>query len=68
MLKKGEFVMKGTDRKVRFDERNKQIEEVAQKEKEGDGNDDDDGDDEETEVKKFEHETRELESQLKKAE
>lgn len=60
-----EFVMKGTDRKARLDERNKHILEAAQREKEGD---DDNDDEEKTEVEKQEWEAKELESQLKKAE
>ena len=65
MIKMGEFVMKSMDRKLRLDDRKKQIEEAAQKEQE---DDDDDEDDEETEKDKLERKTRELESQLKKAE
>ena len=60
MMKMGEFVTKGTDRKARLDDRKKQIKEAAQREKEEE--EDDDDDDEETEVEKLEWEAKELES------
>ena len=63
-MKEGKFITKGTDRKARLDKRTKWIEE-AQK---TDDDDDDDDNEEVTEIERIEHETRELESQLKKAE
>ena len=60
------FVTKSKDRKASLDERHKWI--VAAAKGKLDDDDDNDDDDEETEKEKLECETRELESQLKKAE
>ena len=54
---------KGPDRKSRLDQRHARIVAAA-----GEPNDDNDDDEEETEQGRLEHETRELSSQLKKAE
>ena len=68
-LSMGKFLTKGTDRKARLDQRHERIKEAAQKGKD-DNDDDDDNDDvkDEIEKEKLEHETRQFESQLKKAE
>ena len=54
-------MMKGADRKTRFDQRKGRIAAEA-------GELDDDGDKEETEQERLEHEANELSSQLKKVE
>ena len=64
-LGKEEFIMKGKDQKHRLDERHKQIA-AATAEKVED--DDDNDDEEEMEKQKLVHETKELQSQLQKAE
>ena len=62
MMKTGEFVMKGTDRKARLDERHKQIATAAKSKPDDDDDDNDNDDEDETEKEKLECETRELES------
>ena len=60
-LEPGGFVMKGTDRKSRLDQRQARIAAAA-------GEQDDDDDEDETEQERLEREANELSSQLKKAE
>ena len=62
-LEPGGFIMKGTDRKSRLDQRQERIAAAT-----GEEDDDDDDDENETEQERLECQASELSSQLKKAE